>query len=160
MILLGVVLLAPACGDSGGALTTEQYFIEVEAAAVAYDEGADAAEVAGDAIQDPIASVQETLKMGAVVLRKFVSKLDSLPPPVSLTEEHSQAVATGQESVAALDGLIAEVNRVDTMDDLNALAASEVFDTFGESSDQFTDSCWELTRAAADRGIEVDLRCG
>ena len=159
MILLGVVLLAPACGDSGGALTTEEYFIEVEAAAVTYDEEANAAEVAGDAIQDPVASVQETLKRGAVVLRKLVSKLDSFPPPVSLTEEHSQAVETGQELVAALDGLIAEVNRVDTLDDLNALAASDAFDAFEEGSDEFTDSCWELTRAAADRGIEVDLRC-
>ncbi len=153
-----LALLLAACGDNGE-MSAAEYFAELEAAAITFDDDADASDTRARAIEDRVEGAREFFRGGLTVLKTLVSEVESLSPPADVREAHDRALANGRDVASALEGVINELEGVDTPSELGVVENSAALTALDSASDAFTQSCVELTQAAADNEITVDLRC-
>lgn len=151
-------LVVAACGDSGE-MKSAEYFAELEAAAITFAEGRDAMMARVDASEDRIEGTREYYTGGLAAFEPLMSEVESLRPPPEVSEIHDRFLANGRALVSATESVLEELEGVDTMSLLSVFENSAAVTTFVSANDAAIESCVELTQAAADSGITVDLRC-
>ena len=154
-----LALLLAACGDTGEMSATE-YFAELEVAAVTFDDDAAASDTRAEAIEDRVEGTREFVEGRLAVLETVVSEVESLSPPADVRETHDRALANGRALAGVLESVLDELEGVETPSELAVVVNGPAFAAYDSASEAFTQSCVELTQAAARNGITVDLRCG
>ena len=150
-VMAGAALVAVGCGG-GTQLTTEEYFAELEAVSIEFDEAVP------DIDFSDLDSVKDGFRTGQEANRDFLSALKSLSPPDDLSDLHDETVSDGDAALDDLDTIVDRVLDADSIEELES-----IFEDIGElsdSSDRFTERCFELEEAGSAAGIQVELRCG
>lgn len=160
ILVVAVVSLTAACGGGdGGEVSLEDYFIDVEAAAAAYDEAAARVDTALSESTDPVSDVKELFPGFVGDLGGFVEALEAIAAADEVSAEHATTVTRGRAVLAAYEDLVAELDGVDDLIALSNLFEGPKGLALGETGDLFSQSCDALQSIADAEGIEVELQC-
>jgi hypothetical protein len=153
LVAFGAV--AGACTSSGGALTLEEYFQELDDLDNQTTENFDAIDTElGD---DPsLEQVQDAFPRYLDIFNDFIGDLEDLNPPDEVQDAHDEAVEAGQAFREELSTFVDQAADAETLEELFASAENEAFDT---ADQRFTDACLALEGIAGDNSITVDLDC-
>ena len=160
-LLLAFGAVTGACkngGGGGGALTLEEFFQRVDE----LDNDFEARNAEIEAEFEEL-SEEEALDQGpdllgrqAELVRDFVDGLSELDPPEEASDLLEEAVSAGRDVADTFDGLVAELEGAQSLDDLFSFFEDPDF-TAGRA--RFSQVCFDLEQLAADNDITIDLYC-
>ena len=157
---VAALLLFAACGDGdAGETSLEEYFADLEVAAVAYDAAAGPIDTALSESTDPLNDVKELFPPFVDDLGAFVDALAGMTPPSEVSAEHAITVDRGRAVFAAFEDVVAELDGVNDLEGLSALFAGPAMAAMIEAGHLFSEGCETLQSVADAEGIAVDLRC-
>ena len=159
LALLAFAGLAVSCGDDdGGALTLEEFFQRVEE----LDDDFEARSAEIDAEFEEL-SEEEALDQGPDLLGRqaelvgdFIDGLSELDPPEEASDLLEEAVSAGRNVADTFDGLVAELEGAQSLDDLFSFFEDP---DFMAARGRFSQACFDAEQLAADNGITIDLNC-
>ena len=158
MLVFGAI--AAGCGDDGGggALTLEEFFQRVDE--LDNDFEARSAEI--DAEFEEL-SEEEALDQGPDLLGRqaelvgdFIDGLSELDPPEEASDLLEEAVSAGRNVADTFDGLVAELEDAQSLDDLFSFFEDP---DFMAARGRFSQVCFDAEQLAADNDITIDLNC-
>ncbi len=147
---------ATTTGGAAGEMTLVDYLTEVNDIENGVTTATDAiGEQSEEAFSDP-ARARQALSAAADVGESAVASLQALDPPETAQDEHDALIAAGEDLVAAVNALIA---------DLQTLQAGPAFDTFAEDAqapdsdlskaiNAGVDACEDMQKLASDNDVE------
>ena len=157
---------AAACGDgggSGGALTLEEYFQQLEALTATAEERSAEFEAAANAEldaatseEDVFAAIEDALTNAQPIFTTFADGLNDLNPPAAVEELHNEFVDASAEVLASLKEVFNEFDDLDSVTD-----PFELLDELGlsQAADRFDKTCAALQDIADENEIDVNLVC-
>lgn len=159
-LVTAALLLFAGCGDDdGGAVSLEGYFVDLEVAAIAYDESAGSIDAALEGSTDPVNDFKEIFSGAVDHIDTFVDTLAGMTPPSEVLTEHAATVDRGRAVFAAFEDVVAELNEVGDLNELNTVLEGSTMAALIQAGDLFSDGCESLQSVAEVEAIEVDLRC-
>jgi hypothetical protein len=144
-----------ACSDSGGELSLEEYFKELEALDQRFEEEGTEAEESFES--DDLDTIKEGFEASVGVVEDFVNDLDDLDPPSEAEAAHESAVEAGNDLLAEFEVANDALQDAASEADLLGIFTGEAF---GDASERFTAACVELQGIADENDIDVALNCG
>jgi len=163
VVAAGLVFLlavgAGACTDGGGgALTLEEFFQRVEELDADFEAGNAEIEAELGELSDEEALDQGPDLLGrlAELVGEFVDELAALDPPEEATDLLEEAVSAGRNVADTFDGLVAELEGAQSLDDLFSFFEDP---DFMAARGRFSQVCSDLEQLAADNGITIELNC-
>ena len=161
-LMLAFGAIAAGCddnGDGGGdGLTLEEFFQRVEE----LDDDFEARNAEIEAEFEEL-SDEETLDQGpdllgrlAELVGEFVDDLAALNPPEEATDLLEEAVSAGRNVEDTFDGLVAELEGAQSLDDLFSFFEDP---DFNAARGRFSQVCYDAEALAADNDITIDLNC-
>lgn len=167
-------------------MSPEEYYAAAETAAVAYDEQTD---VIFDGYREAVAAalevfqertspdsdtetlVEETARLldititeitkafeqAETALQAFVTEFEELDPPSEIETEHEEALAALQRSLDSIPDLVDALLEADSLAGVSETINAS---SFGDTQPRLSAACRALEAAAAEFGVETDLRCG
>ena len=161
VLALGAVML-PGCDGGGAEPSLKEYYAEMVRVQVEGQQRTPSANVnLGEIPADtPPDELRRRLKEGLRASRglndAYLQDVKSIEPPGEAEAAHGELVAAISDVNAWLDGMIAGVDGIGSLDEFEALVNRSAF---LEVEHAFAEACTELQRIATDDGIEVDLQC-
>jgi hypothetical protein len=159
-LLLAFGMMAGACKNGGGgALTLEEFFQRVDELDSELNEQSDALFASLEDTQDPAEAVEQLrdiFPQQAGLFQDFRDDLADLDPPAEAESLHHEALEAFDGVIAAVDGLVGQLDSVESLDDLDALFVDS---EFSAADERLTQVCLDLEQLAADNGITVDFNC-
>ena len=152
--------LAAGCGDDGGgdALTLEEFFQRVDE----LDNDFEARNAEIEAEFEEL-SEEEALDQGPDLLGRqaelvgdFIDGLSELDPPEEASDLLEEAVSAGRNVEDTFDGLVAELEGAQSLDDLFSFFEDP---DFTAARGRFSQVCFDAEQLAADNDITIDLYC-
>ena len=160
-LLLAFGMVAGGCKNGGGgALTLEEYFQQLDELDNDLNEQSDALFAPLEDVQDPgeaVEQLRDIFPQQAGLFQDFRGGLADLDPPGEVEDLHNEALEAFDGVIAAVDGLVGQLDSVESFDDLDALFAES---EFSAADERLTQVCLDLEQMAADNNITVDFNCG
>jgi len=161
-LVLGVSVLAVACGGGGG-LSLEEYFQQADEIFADRDDQAQALQEEAfpeDASEEEIAGhLRESFQGLAQIAADFGTALQGVRPPAEAEDAHNGLVAAVEPIPALFESIATDVPETLSLEE------SEQYDPFpgGEGTEPLIaldQACAALQQVADDNDIDVDLECG
>lgn len=158
------VIAALACNDSnggsGGALTLDEYFAELERIGDDADTASDEIELPGldaDASFDESrAAFVDYFEQATDIVEDGVQDIRALDPPDEASDAHDRYVEGLAKIMDASNDLLDEIEDADE-EEFDEILGGE--DPFEAIDDEVTEACADLQAIADDNGVDVDLDC-
>ncbi|MBI5284282.1 MAG: hypothetical protein HY874_04225 [Chloroflexi bacterium] len=160
-LALGAVMLL-GCGGSGTEPSLKVYYAEMVRVQVEGQQRTPSAnvnlgEIPADTPPEELRGrLKEGLRASRVLNDAYLQDVKSIEPPAEAETAHGELVAAIDAVNAWLDGMIAGVDGISSLDEFDALVNRSAF---LEAEQAFAEACAGLQRIATDDGIEVDLQC-
>ena len=162
LLMLSAVTLSGCDGGGGDGLSLKEYYAELTRLQAIAGQRTPSADVhLGDIPADtPPEELRRRLKEGLTASRElngaFRDDLKSIEPPRKAETAHEEFVASIDAVSAWLEGTIAAVDGVNSLEEFEARVD---FSAYGDVEQRFVEACSELERIATDNGVQVDLQC-
>ncbi len=163
--LLALATVAAGCGGDDE-LTLEEYFQQVDVVLGQARERFDVVEgefdegVAPDSTdEEALDAFRESFVKMVTVLGEGIDGMENIEPPAEAEEAHEEWLAAAALVEALTQGLLDELEEVETADDLEDFVARVYEPEFAEASERGLEACLGLQGIADANGIDVDLEC-
>jgi hypothetical protein len=166
-VAIGLAVLAGtmAC-SSGGGLSLEEYFAQVEQLS---DEMQTAGDDAQNELDEQLATAESTeelielldqfLTTALAVAGDFSDSMSDIDPPSEVSDLHQQTIDSFDEGITALEEVQGDLQDVETEAELQEFS-TDVGQRFDELDAETEETCNGLQEIADENEIDVDLQCG
>lgn len=159
-LLVGAGLFAVSCGGDGGGgtLTLEEFFAEVKALDNEFETRSGEIDAEFEELSEEEALDQgpDLLGRQAELVGDFIDGLSKLDPPEEAADLLEEAVSAGRNVADTFDGLVAELEGAQSLDDLFSFFEDP---DFTAARGRFSQVCYDAEQLAADNDITIDLNC-
>ena len=159
-LMLAFGAIAAGCDGNGGgdALTLEEFFQRFQELDDDFEAGNAEIEAEFEELSEEEALDQgpDLLGRQAELVGDFIDGLSELDPPEEASELLEEAVSAGRNVADTFDGLVAELEGAQSLDDLFSFFEDP---DFTAARGRFSQVCFDAEQLAADNDITIDLYC-